>query len=287
MKLVLGTANLNQKYGVLNQTTTAKESLKILNYSSFKINEIDTASKYDGFNEIIKKIKKKNFKINTKFSDIKKRTYKDIYRELSSQIEIFLDLYNIKKINILFLHRPNIILSKKGNSILKVLSKFKKDKKIAYIGFSVYSPNEAKLLIKKFKPDYIQAPLNILDQRMINSGMLKQLKKKNIKFQARSIYLQGILTDKKILNNKKFLSDKLIIVKWYNWISKKKYQPEKILIEFIKKNKDYIDSVVISAKNLNQIKNNYNYFKNNNKITFLKIPKLSEKVIDPRQWKYK
>ena len=47
------------------------------------------------------------------------------------------------------------------------------------------------------KPDLIQIPLNILDKRFLNEKIIKTLKRKNIKIQIRSVFLQGLFLKKK------------------------------------------------------------------------------------------
>lgn len=285
MKLVLGTANLNQSYGLLKQKTKFSESLKILAFAKNRIKYIDTASSYKGFNKLIIKSNLKKFQINTKISKINGNSYETIKINIYKEVDYYLKLYKKKKINILFLHRARVILSKKkGSHVLRVLKNLKKENKIRYYGYSTYSPAEIKSLIKVNKPDFIQAPLSIFDQRMINSGMLKHLKKKKIKFQARSIYLQGILTDENIIHNKKFIKNKLILKNWFKWLKENKYKPENVLINFIKNYKKYLDSVIISAKKINQIKSNYVYFKKKTKYHPYNISSINTKVIDPRKW---
>ena len=60
MKFILGTAQLNQKYGINNKTkVTIKNSFKIIRYAHRnKIKEIDTAPGYADSQKIIGKIKK-------------------------------------------------------------------------------------------------------------------------------------------------------------------------------------------------------------------------------------
>src|SRR5690606_40521399 len=41
--------------------------------------------------------------------------------------------------------------------------------------------------------DLIQAPLNILDKRLITSGWLQRLRERHIEVHARSIFMQGLL----------------------------------------------------------------------------------------------
>ena len=118
----------------------------------------------------------------------------------------------------------------------------------------------------------------------MNSGVLKILKKKNIKFQARSIFLQGIILNKKILNNEKFKIHKALLLRWFNWLKTEKLDPELVLINFIKKHRYNLDSVIISAKNLRQIKKNFLYFKKRRETNLIDLGIISKKIIDPRKW---
>ena len=48
-------------------------------------------------------------------------------------------------------------------------------------------------IIKKFKPDVLQCPFNVIDRRLNNKNIINLLKKNEIKIHARSIFLQGLL----------------------------------------------------------------------------------------------
>ena len=50
------------------------------------------------------------------------------------------------------------------------------------IGISIYDFNTLGKILGKFKFDLIQAPLNILDQRLIKTGWLRKLKKRKMKY---------------------------------------------------------------------------------------------------------
>ena len=56
---------------------------------------------------------------------------------------------NIKKINTLFLHRPEEILKNKTGDFNKFVITIKRQNLISKIGYSVYNPFEAIQLIKK------------------------------------------------------------------------------------------------------------------------------------------
>ena len=63
----------------------------------------------------------------------------------------------------------------------------------AYVGVSVYASDDPIGIVKRFKPDIIQAPASLLDQRMLADGTLATLAEWGVEVQLRSIFLHGLL----------------------------------------------------------------------------------------------
>jgi aryl-alcohol dehydrogenase-like predicted oxidoreductase len=61
------------------------------------------------------------------------------------------------------------------------------------IGISAYVNDGPLELAQKYRPDLIQIPFSVLDQRLKRSGALQGLKELQIEVHARSIFLQGLL----------------------------------------------------------------------------------------------
>ena len=95
----------------------------------------------------------------------------------------------------LMFHNTEIIKDKK--KITNLINYVKEKLKIRKIGISVYSPNEVRRVMKFFKPDIIQFPINIFDQSFLEKNFLFHLSKKGIELHARSIFLQGLLLQEK------------------------------------------------------------------------------------------
>ena len=77
------------------------------------------------------------------------------------------------------------------NNFRKELIRIKKNENIN-IGVSIYNEKELIKVLDTFKPDIVQIPINILDKKFYTNDIIKNLKKNNIKIQARSIFFQGI-----------------------------------------------------------------------------------------------
>jgi aryl-alcohol dehydrogenase-like predicted oxidoreductase len=61
------------------------------------------------------------------------------------------------------------------------------------IGMSVYASDDPVRLAKRFRPEIVQAPASLLDQRLLVDGTLAQLAGVGIEVHLRSIFLNGLL----------------------------------------------------------------------------------------------
>jgi aryl-alcohol dehydrogenase-like predicted oxidoreductase len=61
------------------------------------------------------------------------------------------------------------------------------------IGVSVYASDHPVSLARRFKPDVVQAPASLLDQRLLIDGTLATLADMGIEVQLRSLFLNGLL----------------------------------------------------------------------------------------------
>ena len=61
------------------------------------------------------------------------------------------------------------------------------------LGVSVFASDDPVALTRRFKPDVIQAPVSLLDQRLIVSGALAEIAGLGVEVHLRSIFLQGLL----------------------------------------------------------------------------------------------
>jgi len=210
-KIVIGTANFDKIYGIQKRKLPKKiinsKILKILLKSKIKF--LDTAFDYD--NKLFKGSNLKRFKIINKVKLPKKNI--DFYIKNFENIFISkLKALGIDHFDYLLIHKSNDLKGKNGQIFLNKILNLKRNKYIKKVGVSIYEPKELLMIYKNFIPDLIQAPLNIFDQRIINSNFYDLIKKNDTKLQIRSIFLQGILL-KNINELKKMKVNKKLITK--------------------------------------------------------------------------
>lgn len=137
---------------------------------------------------IINSKNEKNLSINY----IKDRIFKSLKNLKTNYIDGY-QLHNLSS-------KDNIRL------LLKELIKFKKKGVINSIGFSSRDPFDAIKIIKNFKFDFLQVGFSVYDQRLVESGLLKEIKKQNLYLLTRSPFNSGYLINKK---NKQLLNEDL------------------------------------------------------------------------------
>ena len=286
MKIVIGTANFNQNYGLINsKIKNLNEVKKILDYCrKKKINYLDTSFSYNLSNEFIKKLNFENFRIITKIKLPKKRT-KFFIENLEKKIKKELKLYKINKFYAILLHDSKDVKSKYGNEFLKKIMNIKKIGLVDKIGISVYETSELDLILKRFRPDIVQFPVSIIDRRFLNKKLILKLKKMNIKIQARSIFLQGLLLKnpnkiKSLKYNKKLYE---MITSLFNWCKNKNLDLKEACLIFIKNQKN-IEFLTIGIESLIQLKQNIASLQNDKNFDLSRFASNDKKIIDPRKW---
>ena len=287
MKLIVGTANFQRKYGIRkNKIQNIHEIKKIIKYSvKNKINSFDLAYSYISDTKILNELSKTKLNLISKISikDFKSsKNFKLVYENLKKYLKK--TKYSIR--TLLFHDIKDFKIKKNRITIINLLNFLKKDKLINKIGISVYKPNDLEYFLKFMTPDLVQIPMNPLNTEFYDNGLLYKLKKKKVKIHVRSIFLQGLLLN----YNKKSLPKNLAkevqhIIKWNHFCKNKKITSLEGCLQFIRNFKE-VDGVVLGIDSLQHLKDiKYLLSKNKIKIKFFKKIKKNSLLLDPRKWK--
>ena len=281
MHLTIGTAQFGFKYGLDKIKINDKEILKIKKIiSKNKIKYWDTAINYGRSEKILGNLKIEK-KIITKIT-LPKKKVKNLEKWFENTLRKSLKRLKVKSLYGLLIHNTSDILFD-NKKFLNLILEYKKKKLVSKIGISVYETQEIEKVLKFWKPDIIQIPVNIFDQRFIKNNFLKTLKKKKIEIYARSCFLQGILLkDTLCMGNDK---SKKIFKKFLAWCKKNKIDQLTTCLHFIKKIKD-INSLVVGFDNALQLKEIISAFNTKLIIVPNKFSNNEKKLIDPRKWSY-
>jgi len=287
MNIILGTVQIGTKYGLFTDDRFKEDDeidLILKKAIAVGINEIDTASAYGDAEDKLKKyiINKNEWKFNTKIINCSDDIITDPY---ISNIEkkIYETQSKLQTINIVYIHNPKDLYKRNSDKIFKLLENLKKNKIINKIGCSVYDKIEIDY-VKNFSFDNLQIPINIIDQRLLESGILENIKKNNIEIYARSVFLQGLL-----LNPNQHLPKNILPLKPYILSFNKKARY--LNVSNIELALNFVRSIDLISKCIVGVQN-YNQFNEIIKIPFNKININdfksfrcdNNKLLDPRNW---
>ena len=287
-KIVLGTAQFSGNYGITkkNSFLAENEAHKILKtLLSKKLKHLDTSIDYENSLNKINSFNFNNWQITTKM-DPKKLDFsseQNLYLSVENQIKLIKQNSSIKTIKNLLIRNSNMILTPKGKILYRVLKKIKRNKLIINFGYSIYSFKNLEKIIINFRPDLIQCPYNVFDRRIENIKIKSLLKKKKIKIQARSIFLQGVLL-KKIHQLPKFFHKwKKLFLNFENSIKINKLTALSLCFNFVNNNKD-IDEILIGVQSNKELKEILNIELKRKILISKELFNPSLKLIDPTKW---
>ena len=280
-KITIGTANFVNNYNLIKPSCgiKLKNTRSIIKYSSLiGINSYDTAPYYNSEN-ILGRLTKFETTTYTKISFDKNLNFK---KKIINSINNSLRLLKKKKLDGVLFHNEKDLLMKNRKEIWNLILSLKKKGLIKKIGVSFYNPKYLIKIVKNFDLDFVQVPVNLFDKRFLDNRIISLLNKKNIEIHARSVFLQGLLLNTKLIS-KKFLKWRSNFDKLNNFLKQKKISNLEACTNFVLQNKN-LDKVIFgvnSVDHLMQIIKSIN-LKNIN-FNKLKSPK-DLKLINPSLW---
>jgi len=222
-KIALGTVQFGIDYGIssTNGQVRPEEVRNILSYAYSKnINLLDTAPAYGNSEKILGGADVKNFQVVTKTRHF------DNFKINNNSVKLLNNdfhhsLKNLKQDSVygVLIHNSNDLLKPGSEKIFEQLQQLKQANKIMKIGVSVYDHRQLKSILDNFDIDLVQLPLNILDRRMIDKGMLALLYSKGIEVHARSVFLQGLLLMSEQNRPDKFNRWSGLWKVWHEWLN--------------------------------------------------------------------
>lgn len=256
-KLGLGTVQWGLPYGIANQDgiTSPDTVTALINEARhYGIKVLDTASLYGKSEAVLGANSLEGFKVVTKTPRFSTSYISDLeVNQLNVTFQQSLDLLSCKKIYGLMAHHADNLLAPGGDQILAAMTRLKEKGVVEKIGVSVYDGRQVDALLKKFKPDLIQLPLNVLDQRMLLSGHLERLKNAGVEIHVRSVFLQGLLLMP--LSNIPVFFEPIrhLLNRWHTAANTQGLTTNQAALAFVR-NIPYVDTVLVGLDNLEQFR---------------------------------
>lgn len=277
--IILGTAQLDKNYSLSKKSLNKSSLKKIINLARKNKNFfIDTALGYKASEKALSKFDLKKFKIITKINNSNKNLIKEL---LESKKKL-----KIKSFYGVLFHDEKELMKKSPGEFLNLAKSLKDNNITNKVGVSIYTMKYLLLIIEKFDLDLIQIPANVFDKRFLSEKLLKNLKQKKIEIFARSVFLKGVLINKKYRDkNKKFAKFKQNFDSYEEWLKEKNILNKKFFcINFILANN--INNIVIGFDDFSEYKEILNY-KNENYAkppNFVKNQSDKSRLLRPDLW---
>jgi len=222
-KIALGTVQFGIDYGINSESgpVQPKEVRRILNYArSQNIDLLDTAPVYGNSEKVLGVANVQNFKVITKTRHFNNTEISNSDIDLLKK-DFSCSLMDTRQESFygVLVHNANDLLKPGAEKLYDHLKELKQAEKIEKIGVSVYEYSQLQSVLDNFDIDLVQLPFNILDRRMIDSGMLGKLCRSNIEVHARSVFLQGLLLMSKKNRPDKFKRWNGLWKIWHEWLN--------------------------------------------------------------------
>jgi aryl-alcohol dehydrogenase-like predicted oxidoreductase len=256
-RLGLGSAQFGMYYGKFNQdgVPSIPAVQKILEKAqSYGMNLIDTAPAYGKAEEVIGSCSP----VSNLFSLVTKTPQIDSNNIKSSDALYLNDVFQQSLVKSgrssiygLLIHDPKNLLQKNSGYIYDALISLKDRGLVTKIGVSIYSGETAEAILQKYPIDLVQLPINVLDRRLNESGVLSRLTDSGVEIHARSIFLQGLLLVDPCTLGPEFLAVKNALEKFQLVSKKLGIHPAHLAIMYLLNILD-LSKILIGVESLDQ-----------------------------------
>lgn len=254
MKIALGTVQFGLEYGVANQSGRVQfEDVKhiLAQAAAYGINTLDTAIAYGDSESTLGRLGVADWNLVTKLPEVPHDCV-DLDKWVNTQIEYSVRRLGVRQLHGVLLHRPEQLLGVYGKQLTESMLRLKAQGVTRKIGISIYSPEELTRIIEVMPLDLVQAPLNILDRRFVESGWANRLKALGIEIHARSAFLQGLLLMSPEKLPLKFSVFHSIWDEWSRWLEYTGLSPLQACLGYVL-NISAVDKVLVGLDSVAQL----------------------------------
>ena len=290
-RIGLGTAQFGMEYGISNTAGKTQENdISAILKDGWRegIRYIDTASLYGDAEETLGRLlpSENGFRIVTKLGHLTQGDERLIEGTAMELFHVSLRKMRRESLYALLAHSADDLLSPGGERLWSVFQQLKQQGKVHKIGVSVYRPEEAERLLERYSLDLVQIPLNLLDQRMLKSGIIHQMHRQGVEIHSRSCFLQGLLLMNPETLDPFFATVQDRLRKWHRMCREYGYTYLESALSFVFAVKE-INCIVIgmnSSAQFNEILTAVSKPFPGEQIDFSRFAIDAPEIVEPRNW---
>ncbi|MBS0472184.1 MAG: aldo/keto reductase [Proteobacteria bacterium] len=192
-RLGIGTVQFGQAYGISNaRGQVPQDDVRAIlsRAAEAGLRTLDTAAAYGEAETVLGALNEaaRPFRIVTKTISLKHGLDAVLERARRSA-----ETLRRKPVDLLLVHGAGDLAMPDGPALWKALLALRDEGLFGGIGISAYVADDPAALARKYRPAAMQVPLSLLDQRLVRSGALADMKAQGVEIHARSLFLQGLL----------------------------------------------------------------------------------------------
>lgn len=199
-KLVLGTASFGGQYGVANSSKMSDSEVAELTKEAIAAGVLgfDTAINYGNSQLVLASSGVPASMVYSKIEEVPEDS-----AELIEVVRKIVRDYDGGCLRGLTIHRPDSLIQN-PSAKRRALDDLRATGLVESLGVSVYDPETVRQLSALYEFDYVQAPVNLFDQRFIQSSVSDFFEREGLWLQGRSVFLQGALLSPKLWHSSPF-----------------------------------------------------------------------------------
>jgi aryl-alcohol dehydrogenase-like predicted oxidoreductase len=197
--LALGTVQFGLPYGITNhagQVPEAEVRAILASAEAAGVDVLDTAASYGGSEQVLGRCMAPDasFRLITKTLPLNgSRLDETSLERIAAGIDMSMLQLGREHVEGILVHHAQDLMGPDGELLFELLQAQQGNGRIGKIGVSVYDGAQLEALLPRYPIEIVQLPLNVLDQRLLQSGWLHRLADDGIEVHVRSAFLQGVL----------------------------------------------------------------------------------------------
>lgn len=218
-RLALGTVQFGLAYGIANQggQVTRGDAAAILAAArTGGLDTLDTAIAYGDSEDCLGAVGVTDWRVVSKLPPLPDDCA-EVASWVTTQLDGSLRRLGVERLYGMLLHNSRQLLGPTGIELARALRKARDNGQVERIGVSIYSPDDLAAVYPVLQPDLIQAPLNLVDRRLVDSGWLSRLADDGVEVHTRSCFLQGLLLMPKV--PARFAPWQALWARWQQWLA--------------------------------------------------------------------
>ncbi|MBM3347996.1 MAG: aryl-alcohol dehydrogenase [Betaproteobacteria bacterium] len=288
-KLGLGTVQWGMDYGVSNQggrTQVEMVSAILCEAPGRGVDVLDTAALYGDAESVLGRNALARFRVITKTPRFAASTITQGHAlELDAVFHRSLERLSSPAVYGLLAHHADDLLAPGGEKLWQAMSLLKDQGLVEKIGASIYDGDQVDALLERFRPDIVQAPLSVLDQRMLLNGQLERLHVRGVEVHTRSAFLQGLLLLPPDRIPVYFDPIAPLLKRWHAAVKEQGITPTQAALAFVR-DVPYVDTVLIGVESVAQFRGCVLAFESAARFDAAELACNDPMFVNPVNWKH-